>query len=144
MTNFRTHAAWVLTANFTLSFGYELYRATVRSGTSSHDSLRGLVEQLPFYACAGAVIAVLFAGYRHASRIGLGFCVATIAISIGYYNPKIILDRQPGLFDWFEDLVFTGLLFVAAAQLIYQLRTPSLGLERAAQAPPARVGAPIG
>jgi hypothetical protein len=29
--------------------------------------------------------------------------------------------RRPGRIDWFEDLVFTGLLFVAAAQLLYEL-----------------------
>jgi hypothetical protein len=122
MTNYRTHAAKVLTATFALSFGYELYRATVRSGATPHDSMRGLVEQLPLYAIAAAVIGLLFAGYRYAERIGLVFCTAVIAISIGYYNPEIMLEREPGLFDWFEDLVFTGLLFVAATQLIYQLR----------------------
>lgn len=31
------------------------------------------------------------------------------------------LDRRPGLLDWFEDLVFTGLLFVATAQLLYEI-----------------------
>jgi hypothetical protein len=38
-------------------------------------------------------------------------------VSIFYYNPKIMLKRKPGIIDWVEDLVYTGLLFVAAALL---------------------------
>lgn len=37
--------------------------------------------------------------------------------SIYYYNPTIMLERQPGLVDWIEDLLLTGLLFIAAARL---------------------------
>jgi hypothetical protein len=32
-----------------------------------------------------------------------------------------MLDRQPGRVDWFEDIVFTGLVFVGAALLLYQV-----------------------
>ncbi|MFI7744761.1 hypothetical protein [Kocuria rhizosphaericola] len=35
-----------------------------------------------------------------------------------YYNPKIMVERKPGIIDWFEGLVYTGLLFVAAAFLL--------------------------
>lgn len=45
-----------------------------------------------------------------------------ILVSIFYYNPRIMIDRQPGVIDWFEDLVFTGLLFVVVALLLYELR----------------------
>lgn len=44
-----------------------------------------------------------------------------IATSIFYYNPTIMIERQPGRLDWFEDLVFTGLLFVAAFLLYYEV-----------------------
>jgi hypothetical protein len=32
-----------------------------------------------------------------------------------------MLERRPGIIDWFEDLVFTGLLFVAGALLLYDI-----------------------
>jgi hypothetical protein len=44
-----------------------------------------------------------------------------ILVSIFYYNPKIIVERRPGVIDWLEDLVYTGLLFVAATLLIYEI-----------------------
>ena len=121
MTDLTRDAAWVLTAATTLSILYELYRATVRSGVSEHDSIRGFVVQLPSYAAAAAVIVVLFVGGDWAAWVGLAFCAVVIAISITYYNPRIMLDRKPGLIDWFEDLVFTGLFFVAATQLLYEV-----------------------
>lgn len=121
MTDLTTDAAWVLTATFALSLAYELYRATVHAGESEHDSMRAFVAQLPLYVIATGVITALFLGERWAAWAGLAFCVAVIAISITFYNPRIMLERRPGLLDWFEDLVFTGLLFVAAAQLVYEV-----------------------
>jgi hypothetical protein len=47
------------------------------------------------------------------------FCVVTILVSILYYDPVILPDRQPGVIDGVEDLVFAGLFFVAAALLGY-------------------------
>jgi hypothetical protein len=32
-----------------------------------------------------------------------------------------MIERRPGLIDWFEDMVFTGLLFVVAALLLYEV-----------------------
>ncbi len=110
-------AARMLAGAFTLSIVYELYRATVSAGTSEHDSIGGFVAQLPLYAVAALVIGLLFARHRRAAWIGSAFCATVIVISIGYYNPVVMLDRQPGLVDWIEDLVFTGLMFAAAAQL---------------------------
>lgn len=121
MTDLTRDAAWVLTITFTLSIAYELYRATIHAGESEHDSIRGFVSQLPLYVVAAGVIAALFAGVGWAEWVGLVFCVAIITVSIAYYNPRIMLERRPGLVDWFEDLVFTGLLFVAAAQLSYEV-----------------------
>jgi hypothetical protein len=128
MTILMRHAAWLLIVAFGLSLIYELYRATWRAGTSRHDSMRAFVVQgIPLYTLAGVVIALLFTGREWAAPVGLIFSVAMICVSIFYYNPRIMLARQPGIIDWFEDLVFTGLLFVAAALLLYAMfGAPSL------------------
>jgi hypothetical protein len=116
------HAAWVLLITFALSLIYEVYRATVKAGTSRHDSMRLFVQQgLVGYALAALVIGALFAGFDWAAWAGLVFSLVAILISIFYYNPRIMLERQPGIVDWLEDLVFTGLLFVAAALLLYEI-----------------------
>jgi hypothetical protein len=84
--------------------------------------MRAFVTQgIPLYTFAGVVIALLFTGREWAASVGLIFSVAMICVSIFYYNPQIMLARQPGIIDWFEDLVFTGLLFVAAALLLYAM-----------------------
>jgi hypothetical protein len=115
------HAAWVLAVTFSLSFVYELYRATVKKGTSRHDSMRSFGRTLVLYAVAATVIAALFAGAAWASWAGLAFSVVMILVSIFYYNPTVMLERRPGIIDWFEDLMYTGLLFVAAALLLYDV-----------------------
>jgi len=53
--------------------------------------------------------------------IGLLFSGGAIVASILDYNPTILLERVPGIIDWLEDIVFTELLFVAAALLLYQV-----------------------
>ena len=122
MTDLVTQAAWVLVAAFVLSFVYELYRATVKVGTSPHDSMQSFVKNnVAFYAIAGIVIALLFTGFEWAPWIGLVFSGGAFAASILYYNPKIMMQRAPGIIDWFEDIVFTGLLLVAAALLLYSV-----------------------
>jgi hypothetical protein len=87
-----------------------------------------VVQGIPLYMLAGIIIALLFAGREWAASVGLIFSVAMICVSIFYYNPQIMLARQPGIIDWFEDLVFTGLLFVAAALLSYAMFGTSAGL----------------
>lgn len=121
MSDLVTHAAWVLLATFALSFGYEAYRVTLKAGTSEHDSMRAFARTLVLYVVAAVVIAALFAGLSWAPWAGLVLSVVAILVSIFYYNPKIMLDRRPGIVDWFEDLVFTGLLFVAATLLLYEV-----------------------
>jgi hypothetical protein len=122
MSDLMRHAAWILLITFALSFVYELYRATIKAGVSRHDSLRTFLSQgLPLYGAAAIVMATLFAGFAWAAWVGLVFAVALILVSIFYYNPRIMLERQPGMIDWFEDLVYTGLLFVAAALLLYDV-----------------------
>ncbi len=120
--NLTTQAAWILVAAFLLSFLYEIYRATAKAGTSRHDSMESFAKNnIMFYVVATIVIAILFAGFTWAPWIGLLFSGGVIAASILYYNPKIMLERTPGIVDWFEDIVFTGLLFVAAGLLIYEV-----------------------
>ena len=122
MTDLVSQAAWMLVGAFALSFAYELYRATMKAGTSPHDSMQAFVKNnVAFYAIAATVIALLFAGSEWARWIGLVFSVGSIAASILYYNPKIMMERSPGIIDWFEDIVFTGLLVVAAALLLYSI-----------------------
>lgn len=41
-----------------------------------------------------------------------------------FYNPLILLPRQPELIDWFEDLIYTGLLFSTATLLWYDMKNP--------------------
>ena len=67
------------------------------------------------------MIILLFAGVPFAAWIGLIFAILLILVSVFYYNPKMMLERKPGLIDWFEDLVYTGLLFVAAAFLLLEV-----------------------
>jgi phosphatidylserine synthase len=127
MTTLVTQAAWVLSAAFVLSGVYELYRVTARAGTSRHDSIDAFLRNnIVLYAVAVVVIGLLLVGFAWAPIIALVFSVAVIGASIAFYNPRIMLERQPGLIDWFEDLVFTGLLFVAAALLAYQVLGISL------------------
>jgi hypothetical protein len=121
MSTLVTHAAWVLVVTFGVSLVYEIWRATAKAGTSRHDSPKALAQQLVLYVAAAAVIAALFADVSWAAGVGLAFCVAMILVSTLYYNPVIILDRKPQVIDWVEDLVFTGLLFVAAALLSYEV-----------------------
>lgn len=122
MKDLVTQAAWILVAAFVLSFFYELYRATAKAGTSRHDSMQSFAKNnIVFYVIAAIVIALLFAGSEWAAWVGLVFSGGAITASILYYNPKILIERAPGIIDWFEDIVFTGLLFVAAALLLYDV-----------------------
>lgn len=74
MTDLVTQAAWVLLAAFALSLAYELYRATVKAGTSTHDSWGSFVKNnVALYVVAAVVIALLFAGLDWAPWVGLTF-----------------------------------------------------------------------
>ncbi|MGX5770536.1 hypothetical protein ACWKWN_07270 [Microbacterium trichothecenolyticum] len=114
-------SAWVLVVSFTLSLLYELWRATAKAGVSSYDSTRAFVQGLWLYVLAAIVIGLLFAGVPFAAWIGLVFSALVILVSIFYYNPKMMPARKPGLFDWFEDLVYTGLAFVTVALLTLEV-----------------------
>lgn len=114
-------SAWVLIVSFALSLIYEFWRATAKAGTSRYDSMRAFVQGLWLYVLAAIVIVLLFVGVPFAAWIGLVFSVLVILVSIFYYNPKMMPARQPGLFDWFEDLVYTGLAFVTATLLALEV-----------------------
>jgi len=122
-----TQAAWMLAAAFTLSLVYELWRATAKAGKSRHDSIGSFVKNnVVFYAIAWIVIALLFAGFDWAQWIGLVFSAGAFTASIFYYNPKIMMERAPGVIDWCEDILFSGLLLVAAVLLLYAVLGVSL------------------
>lgn len=121
MPDLTAHAAWALSVAFVLSFAYEAYRATAKAGTSRHDSVREFWLQSPLYAVAAIVVVLLFVGASWTAWLGLAFSVGMILVSIFYYNPRIMMAREPAIVDWVEDLVFTGLLFVAATMLTYEV-----------------------
>ena len=79
------------------------------------------MRELWLYVLAAVVIFLLFAGVPFAAWVGLVFSVVFILVSIFYYNPKMMVEREPGVIDWFEDLVYTGLLFVVAALLTLEV-----------------------
>jgi hypothetical protein len=115
------HAAWVLGAAFVLSIAYEAYRTAFKSHVSVHDSRAAFARGLVVYVIAALTIAALATGFPGAVWIGLAVSLIGIGVSTFYYNPVIMRDRQPGVIDWIEDILFTGLLFVAATLLIYDL-----------------------
>ena len=114
-------SAWVLIVSFALSLIYEFWRATAKAGVSRYDSMRAFIQGLWLYVLATVVIVLLFLGVPFAAWIGLVFSVLVILVSIFYYNPKMMPARRPGLFDWFEDLVYTGLAFVSATLLALEV-----------------------
>lgn len=110
-----------------ISLGYELWRATERKGETRYDSLRAVLVELGWlYLIAVIVVVLLLVGVPFAAWIALVFSVVLILVSIFYYNPRIMIARNPSLIDWAEDLVYTGLLFVAAAFLILEVSGLSL------------------
>jgi hypothetical protein len=65
---------------------------------------------LPFYAIAFALAVLVRTGRPWVAWTGLAVGVALI-----------MPQRRPGPLDWFEDKLYTGLLFVAVALLAYDL-----------------------
>jgi hypothetical protein len=119
---YASQASWVLIAAFALSALYELYRSTAKAGTSRHDSMRTFLSQaLPFYAVGFVVAVLLRTGWQWVAWTALVLGVGLILVSIFYYGPVLLPQRQPGPIDWVEDRVYTGLLFVAVALLAYDL-----------------------
>lgn len=40
---------------------------------------------------------------------------------MAHRRPVVMLERQPGIIDGVEDVVYVGLLFVATAALLYEV-----------------------
>lgn len=115
------HAAWVLLIAFGMSFAYETWRMLARRGVSVHDTPAEWLKGIAIYLFAGAVIWALFAGFSGSAWIALALCLTFILVSTFYYNPVVMRDRSPGVVDWIEDILFTGLIFVAAWMLALHL-----------------------
>jgi hypothetical protein len=113
-----TLAAWLMASAFALSTAHEFYRATAKAGVSRYDSMRDMLTRtLPFYAFALAIIGAMGAGVTGFAWAGLGLALVMVGISAFYYNPTIMAARQPGMIDWAEDVVFTGLFFASGVLL---------------------------
>jgi len=122
MLSYSSQVSWILILAFALSLLYELYRSTVKSGTSRYGSMRSfLTQELPFYAIAFVLAVLVRTGWPWVAWTALAIGVALIVVSIFYYSPIMLPQRKPGPIDWFEDKLYTGLLFVAVALLAYDL-----------------------
>jgi hypothetical protein len=122
MLSYSSQVSGILIAAFALSLLYELYRATAKAGTSKHDSMRSfLTQELPFYAIAFVLAMLVRTGRPWVAWTALAVGVGLIMVSIFYYSPVVLPQRRPGPLDWFEDKLYTGLLFVAVALLAYDL-----------------------
>ncbi len=115
------YAAWVLSVAFGLSVLYETWRMLARRGVSVHDTPTEWAKGLIIYVIAGGVIWALFVGLPGAAWLGLLLSVGFILVSTFYYNPVIMRDRRPEAVDWIEDILFTGLLFIAAWLLAFHV-----------------------
>ncbi len=120
------HAGWVLIAAVAISLAYETFRAVARAGVSTYDSPRSLMIGIPLYAVIVAVAWLLFAGETWVVWVAFIMTVGLIAISIFYYSPVMLAARRPAMIDHLEDKLYTGLLFVAAALLVYRIAGVSL------------------
>jgi hypothetical protein len=56
----------------------------------------------------------------------LAFGTGLIIVSIFYYSSAMLPQRKLGPIDWFEDKVYTGLLFGAVVLLVYDLAGKTL------------------
>lgn len=122
MLSYSSQVSGILIAAFALSLLYELYRSTAKAGTSKHDSMRSfLTQELPFYAIAFVLAMLVRTGRPWVAWTALAVGVGLIMVSIFYYSPVVLPQRRPGPLDWFEDKLYTGLLFVAVALLAYDL-----------------------
>jgi hypothetical protein len=81
---------------------------------------------LPFYAIVLVLAVLVRTGWPWVSWIALVVGVGLIIVSIIYYSPTVLPQRNPGPIDWLEDKVYTGSLFVAVALLAYDLLGKSL------------------
>jgi hypothetical protein len=97
---------------FTLSLAYEVYRDTVMAGATSFDAFNPALA-IFYVACFGMTFLARI-NRRSISWLMLLFTLGLIAVGMFYYDPEILPARHPGYVDWFESVVYLGLLFIAA------------------------------
>ena len=79
-----------------------------------------MTQAVPGDAAAFALAVLVRMGWPWVTWTGLLVAVALIGVSILYSGPIMLPQRQPGPIDWLEDKLYTGLLFVAGALLLYE------------------------
>jgi hypothetical protein len=112
ISNYHTQTFWILLAAFTISLCYEVYRDTVMAGATSFDAFNPALA-IFYVACFGMTFLVRV-NRRWISWAMLFFTLGLIAVGMFYYDPEILPARHPGYVDWFESVVYLGLLFIAA------------------------------
>lgn len=105
-----------------VSFSYEFYRATVKTGVSDFDSPERFFFSLPFYLVGVGMALLLRSGRTWAIRLMLAYVVVLIAVGVFYFCPVVLMQRRPGTIDWLEAVVYLGLLFVVLVQCLNNLR----------------------
>lgn len=112
ISTYSTQTFWILLATFTLSLGYEVYRDTVMAGATAFDAFNPALAI--FYAVCFGMTLLTRVNQRWVSWVMLLFTLGLIAVGMFYYDPEILPARHPGYADWFESVVYLGLLFIAA------------------------------
>ncbi len=121
-TLLETYAAWVLIAALGYSLLYEVWRDFFKAGTTKHDSPQQFWLLLAALYLPGAIVIwMLLVGITGGAWAGLIFSGLFVVVSVLYYNPAIMIERKPSIWAWVEDLVYTGLLFVATALLLLEV-----------------------
>ena len=91
----------MLITAFAVSALYELFRSTAKADTSRYDSTRWVLNQgTPFYAIGFGLAVLVRTGWPWVTWTGLLVAVALIGVSILYYSPIVLPQRQPGPLDW--------------------------------------------
>ena len=112
ISTYSTQTFWILLATFTLSLGYEVYRDTVMAGATAFDAFNPALAI--FYVVCFGMTLLTRVNQRWVSWVMLLFTLGLIAVGMFYYDPEILPARHPGYVDWFESVVYLGLLFIAA------------------------------
>jgi hypothetical protein len=108
-----------------LSFGYELYRATMQTGVSPHDSLASLGMLVPLYLLGLGLAYAVRRGHRWGLWGVLAYAALALVTSLTYYNPVVLPARQPGVIDWVENIAYTAMVAVVAFKAALALRASS-------------------
>jgi hydrogenase/urease accessory protein HupE len=126
MVQLRREVFRLLVVTFAMAFVYEAYRGFVMTGVSQYDT-PSLVGVSLLFSLVGIGIGYLaYRGPHWGRHVALLFVLAVIAGSIVLYNPVILPERDPGLIDHVENLLYTGLMIAVAILLLYDIRGVTL------------------